>query len=195
MPRAALGRTRVDHVETLASMPALLDGLVREPAGQPVELPATTKLEVEIAAKGRSTGMSEMDRIGRRSVIACPDCHGVMWEIDDGGPIRYRCHVGHAYTAEFVNIALDANLNRAMGSALRALEERVAVSRKLEQQSISQGREALGRSWAKRAREFEQEAQIIRNSIRRIDDLAFRSAQGEQDETDKSKVQPQTVDD
>ena len=76
-----------------------------------------------------------MDGFGRRSGLACPDCHGAMWEIDEGDLLRYRCHVGHTYTAELMSVALDENLRRAMGSALRALEERRALARKLERQA------------------------------------------------------------
>lgn len=64
--------------------------------------------------------MSEMDRMGRRSVLACPDCHGVMWEIDEGDLVRYRCHVGHAHTAESMRHAIDENLTHALASALRS---------------------------------------------------------------------------
>jgi hypothetical protein len=28
-----------------------------------------------------------------------------MWEISEGEPVRYRCHVGHAYTAEIMSLA------------------------------------------------------------------------------------------
>jgi two-component system, chemotaxis family, protein-glutamate methylesterase/glutaminase len=76
--------------------------------------------------------MNAMDRIARRSVLACPDCHGIMWEIDEGELVRYRCHVGHAYSAELMSLALDENLTRALGSALRALDERMAVAEKLQ---------------------------------------------------------------
>jgi two-component system chemotaxis response regulator CheB len=41
MPRSALSRTRIDYVEALAGLPALLDGLVHLPAGKPVEVPET----------------------------------------------------------------------------------------------------------------------------------------------------------
>ena len=90
--------------------------------------------------------MSTMDRIGRRSVLACPDCHGVMWEIDEGELTRYRCHVGHAYTAELMALALDENLTRALGSALRALDERSALARKLQKQAEESGRNAAAAS-------------------------------------------------
>jgi two-component system chemotaxis response regulator CheB len=115
--------------------------------------------------------MSEMDRVGRRSVLACPDCHGVMWEIKDGELVRYRCHVGHAYSAEIMSLALDENLKRAFGSALRALDERIALARKLEAQARTSG---VAETWAAKAREFEAEADIIRDSIRRTDEIAAR---------------------
>lgn len=176
MPRAALSRSRVDHVVALVDMPALLDSLVSLEAGSPVDIPENVKYEVEIAKSGQSN-MSTMDHIGQRSAITCPDCHGVMWKIDDGDAVRYRCHVGHAYTAELMNIAINENLHRALGSALRALEERIAVTRKLEEQSQERGSTATAASWARKARELDREAEIIRKSIRRIDELAFQFAQ------------------
>jgi two-component system chemotaxis response regulator CheB len=128
-----------------------------------------------------------LDQIGTRSVIACPECHGVMWEIDDGELVRYRCHVGHAYNAELLNLALDGNLNRALGSALRVLDERAAVSRKLQEQATERGRSDLARSWQRRADEFEHEAEIIRESIRRIDEIAYRAARAEGSEAEPQR--------
>ena len=173
MPAMALARSHPDHIVGLAGMPALLESLVRLPAGGPVPVPGNLEYEVNVASNGQ-TGMSEMDRIGRRSVLACPDCHGVMWEIEDGDLVRYRCHEGHAYSAEIMSLALDDNLRRAFASALRALEERVALARKLEQQATATGRALSARSWADKAREFEDEARIIRNSIRRTDEIAAK---------------------
>ena len=33
------------------------------------------------------------------SIYSCPNCGGVLWEVDDGGTPRFRCRVGHAYGA------------------------------------------------------------------------------------------------
>lgn len=173
MPTMALAHSHPDHIVGLAGMPALLERLVRQPAGKPVPVPANLEFEVNIARDGRGS-MSEMDRIGRRSVLACPDCHGVMWEIEDGDLIRYRCHEGHAYSAELMSLALDDNLRRAFASALRALEERITLARKLEDQASASGRTLTAKSWSDKAREFEQEARIIRDSIRRTDEIAAR---------------------
>lgn len=99
MPRTAFNRAKPDHVVGLADMPALLDNLVLEPAGQPRSIPAHIKYELEIA-RGSVGSVDKMDAIGRRSVLACPDCGGSMWEIGEGNLSRYRWHVGHAYTAK-----------------------------------------------------------------------------------------------
>src|SRR5215510_16044606 len=167
----ALSRSKPDHVVSLAGMPALLERLVRQPAGQPVPVAGNLEYEVNIANGGRGS-MSEMDRIGRRSVLACPDCHGIMWEIDEGELVRYRCHVGHAYSAEIMSLALDDNLRRALGSALRALEERRSLARKLEKQAEKNNHAHLAASWARRGEEYEKELMVIRDSVRRLDETA-----------------------
>jgi two-component system chemotaxis response regulator CheB len=74
-----------------------------------------------------------------------------MWEIEEGELVRYRCHVGHAYSAEIMSLALDENLKRALGSALRALNERIALARKLEEQASQSGRTQIASSWAAKA--------------------------------------------
>ncbi len=171
MPRRAMTRATPDHVIGLAEMPMLLAELVREPIGKGAPVPEITQYEVDVARGGRAN-MDDMDRLGRRSVLACPDCHGIMWEIDEGNVVRFRCHLGHAYTAELMSVALDENLRRALGSALRSLEERVALMHKLHQQARSRKTPKLAEMWGHRAEEYEQEANVVRESIRRVDALA-----------------------
>lgn len=171
MPLTALNRAKPDHVVGLKDMPALLARLAHEPAGKPRALPRSIQYEVEIARTGRGS-MDEMDQLGRRSVLSCPDCGGVMWEIDEGELSRFRCHVGHTYAAEVMSLALDENLRRALASALRALEERVALAQKLYDQAKASGHRLLAEDWAAKVNEFQGEMDIIRGSIRRMDRLA-----------------------
>lgn len=174
MPLTALNRAKPDHVVTLNDMPALLTSLTHEPAGKAKPLPRSVKYEVEIARTGRSD-IDQMDEFGRRSVLACPDCGGVMWELDESELSRFRCHVGHTYTAELVSLALDENLRRALASAQRALEERSALARKLYNQARSSGHDLLAQTWREKFNEFERETEIIRDSTRRMDHLAARA--------------------
>jgi two-component system chemotaxis response regulator CheB len=171
MPLNAMNRLKPDHVVTLAAMPRLLLSLVSQSVGNSMPVPQSVKFEIEIARGGHAT-IEDMDGVGRRSGFACPDCHGALWEIEEGELVRYRCHVGHTYTAEFMSVALDDNLRRALGSALRALEERRALARKLEAQAEKNDQPHVAASWSKRALEFEQELKVIRTSIERMDRIA-----------------------
>jgi two-component system chemotaxis response regulator CheB len=108
--------------------------------------------------------MNDLDRVGRRSVLACPDCGGVMWEIDEDELMRFRCHVGHAYTAEVMSLALDENLRGVLASALRGLEERIALARRLHERAAANGHRLLADRWADKARECEREMEVIRTS-------------------------------
>lgn len=176
MPATALRRSKPDHVVGLAAMPALLEKLVRQPAGAPAEVPELVREEVAIARNG-NVRMSHMDRIGRRSVLACPDCHGVLWEIDEGGLVRYRCHVGHAYTAELLSAALDEGLRGAIASAARVLDERIALARRLMEEDRRNGHNGLAESWARKLRDAEKEADVLRAAIRRVDEIAAQALQ------------------
>jgi two-component system chemotaxis response regulator CheB len=177
MPLNALSKVRPDHVVPLAAIPGLLHSLAQQPAGEPVTAPASVAFEVAIAS-GESATMNEMDRLGRRSVLTCPDCQGVMWEIDEGELVRFRCHVGHAYTAELMSLAFDENLRRAFASALRALEERLALARKLQKQAENEKHELLAANWRRKVAEFQQELEVIQAAIHRMENLTAGDAMG-----------------
>jgi two-component system chemotaxis response regulator CheB len=67
------------------------------------------------------------------------------------------------------------SLRQALASALRALEERLALARKLYKQAVDDGHRLLAETWSTKAREFEREMNVIRDSIRRVDQLAADS--------------------
>jgi len=43
--------------------------------------------------------------------------------VKEGGRIRFRCHIGHAYTVESLLADITEGIEQAMGVAVRALEE------------------------------------------------------------------------
>ncbi|TIL44329.1 MAG: chemotaxis protein CheB, partial [Mesorhizobium sp.] len=69
--------------------------LASEPAGETLPVPPGVRLEAAVAAQEHSA-MSNEDRLGELSLFVCPECHGPLWEIEDGDMLRYRCHTGHA---------------------------------------------------------------------------------------------------
>ena len=71
--------------------------------------------------------MGQLDASGRPSKISCPDCSGVLWEINNSHPPRYRCHTGHAYTQRTLEHTQGTRTDEALWRALRALQEREAL--------------------------------------------------------------------
>ena len=60
---------------------------------------------------------------GSPSTMTCPECHGSLWETREGALVHFRCRVGHAYTAESLLAHQADQLEAALWTALRSLEE------------------------------------------------------------------------
>jgi two-component system chemotaxis response regulator CheB len=105
------------------------------------------------------------DRLGERSVLTCPECSGVLWEIRDDALTRYRCHTGHAYTLESLSHFQMTETERALASAMRALEERVLVVERLASDAHAKGHTAMARQWDERAEEYRKQAALIRGVL------------------------------
>jgi two-component system chemotaxis response regulator CheB len=68
---------------------------------------------------------------GNPSVFACPECHGVLWEVREGKLLQFRCRVGHTYGSESLVVELSGASEAALWAALRALEEKAAMQRRI----------------------------------------------------------------
>jgi len=170
MPINALKLTQPDHVVALDQMPALLTRLACKQAGEPKPVSDRLTMELKIA-KGSNPSVSQMDGLGRRSAFTCPDCNGVMWEIGEGDLVRFRCHVGHAYTHDLMSLALDESLYRALATALRTLEDRAELAHKLQQEAESRQQHHAAGSWANKASEFRRELAVIEGALQRMDEI------------------------
>jgi len=62
--------------------------------------------------------------------LSCPDCHGSLFALPDA-TTRFRCHVGHAWTAESLMKANERGLEKALWAALRVLQENQAIDDRL----------------------------------------------------------------
>lgn len=65
------------------------------------------------------------------SVFTCPECGGTLWAERPYGSERFRCRVGHSFSAHGLLAGKDDALEAALWAAIVALEERADVSRRL----------------------------------------------------------------
>jgi two-component system chemotaxis response regulator CheB len=126
MPESALRAVAIDHVVPLAQMGALLTRLVSPALASPpraVNIPADLRLEATIAERVVGTA-DQAGQLGHLVPMTCPDCGGNLWQIDHGQVLRYRCHTGHAFTAEALAERSQHALEETLWVALRMMEER-----------------------------------------------------------------------
>jgi two-component system chemotaxis response regulator CheB len=160
MPGSALRHVAVDHVAPADQMGDLLGRLARETAGATPEIPLNIRLEATLAAQ--ELGSMELEnKLGTLSPFTCPECSGALWEINDGSMLRYRCHVGHAFTAEAVLSGRAAEVDKFLESLLRSHQERAALVRRLAQKERSLKNNSLAEQFEARAKEYEHDAEVV----------------------------------
>jgi two-component system chemotaxis response regulator CheB len=89
------------------------------------------ELENRIAMARRFSTEFDTEALGPPSGYTCPDCNGALISVSDG---NYRCHVGHAWTADALLRARDEEVDSALWVALRSLQEKSKLSRRLADQ-------------------------------------------------------------
>ena len=105
------------------------------------------------------------DRPGTPSAFGCPECGGVLWELHDGELLRFRCRVGHAWTANGLLAEQSDGLDDALWTALRALEEQAALARRLADRSAGRGHERSAESFRRQERAATGHAEVIRRVL------------------------------
>ncbi|WP_430784328.1 chemotaxis protein CheB [Actinoplanes sp. G11-F43] len=129
MPRAALEAVEADHVTSAAKIGGLLADLTGTPL-DPVPAPAPDPLlDAEVA-------MSELyptstDRLAPAAGFGCPSCGGSLFQIESRPVPRFRCRVGHAWSPESLLDEQAETLESALWMALRALQEKAELSRRM----------------------------------------------------------------
>jgi two-component system, chemotaxis family, protein-glutamate methylesterase/glutaminase len=166
MPRSALEHVSVNYCLPLDEIGPLFIDLVHEQVrkGEPAMVSETLDKEVQIAEMA-TNAFSEHEQIGYPSVFSCPDCGGVLWELQESDFLRFRCRTGHAFSAESVLIEQTAEVDRALWNALKTLDEKVTLSNRLARQAQEQGNQQMARQFLKRIQEAEDDARILRHIL------------------------------
>src|SRR5262249_6878517 len=119
MPESAIRHVAVDHVVPLQAIGGLISQLTRRPVG-----PRSEDLPAALAEM-------EGDELGIAADITCPICHGKLTQTQVNGFQVFHCHVGHVFSLESVAAEQAEEVERALWSAARALEESATLSGRL----------------------------------------------------------------
>ena len=182
MPENAIRAVSVDHVVSVAEMPALLVRLVHEaenragarPNGEAEEVDRRLELEIGIASQDNALESGIMEH-GELSPFTCPECHGVLSRLIEGKIVRYRCHTGHAFTADSLLASITENIEESLWSAVRGVDESIMLLNHMGDHFADVNQPSLAAMFFRKAQEARERNELVRSAVLSHEQLSLDS--------------------
>jgi two-component system chemotaxis response regulator CheB len=158
MPQHAAEKVKPDYVLAIGEIPEVL-----------MHLASQHQIKQPVMPEGVDEQLfpqdGKMERDGRPSTFTCPACAGTLWELDEEGILRFRCRVGHAYSAETMFASQVENVENSLYAALRALEENSELARRIAKRARVSRQAQLAEKYEAQAQANELHAQLLREAL------------------------------
>jgi len=158
MPRSALDNLKIDHCLPAIEMGPLLEKLVRERPKKRTPIPPDVRTEAIIAERVLSD-VAQVTTLGDQAPYNCPNCGGVLWEVENPDLQRYRCHTGHSFTAAALLASQSERIEETLWISLRMFEERKNLLNSMAQR---EPRSRLKSTYSQRAKDTQVHIERIR---------------------------------
>jgi len=167
MPRSAIEHVpgcQVLPVAKLGQALVAFTASVHGPGSQPA---GDALLEAESA-------MAEMGSVTAEDLklppagFGCPNCHGALFELPGAPSPRFRCRIGHAWSAESLLGEQAEQVEGALWVALRSLEEKAGLSAPMSTSALQRGSASTAERYREVAAEAAQAGAVIRDLIARM---------------------------
>jgi two-component system chemotaxis response regulator CheB len=173
MPQSALAATRHAVALPVNELALLLSRLAAERPARPDGDPAP-ELEAEVSRL--LNGDLEVDMSARPySGFICPDCGGPLYGTKGENAWTYDCMVGHGWSSQSLFDEQSVAVERAMWLAIRNLDERARLTRRLAEESENRGHRISAARFRETAEEACRAADQIRTAVSGLSsaDLGF----------------------
>jgi two-component system, chemotaxis family, protein-glutamate methylesterase/glutaminase len=177
MPESAIAYVSPEHVLEAKAIAPLLSELADQVPPEAPQAPPEPELVLEEAFVASDRSASDAPQPGEPSGLTCPECSGALWQADEDGVPRFRCRTGHQFSLETLLTAQSESIEAALWSAVRALEERSAMLRRMAQRMSSRGNSSSAFRYARQADQGIQHALALRHTLHN-----FHAAGTEDDE-------------
>ena len=137
-------------------MPGLLNRLLDAPLPPEKEVPAVLRNEVEIAGHPGSliNGKNSKEKEGDQP-FSCPSCGGPLAGMENEEVVHFRCRTGHSFTFQSLSEAQDLQLEETLWVAMRVLDERAVLLKKMIYESERKGMDMLAKSFQPKLEEIQ----------------------------------------
>jgi two-component system chemotaxis response regulator CheB len=165
MPQAALQAIEPDHVLPAAGIGTLLGKLA---GGENAHGHRDAQMFAPMALRDPTliADPSELRTFGIS--LACPECDAPLREIAAGPLSRFRCRTGHVYSPLSLLEAEGVDLEAALLSSLRGLEEDASIAGRLATRALESGSAVVGRRFEMRQGDAVRRADFVRRAIRHL---------------------------
>jgi two-component system, chemotaxis family, protein-glutamate methylesterase/glutaminase len=136
MPQSALNNLKVDYCVPIAEMGRLLETLCHRHPSKTKSVPKDISTEAEIAERVLSD-VAQVNGLGSLVPYNCPNCGGVLWEIDSPNVKRFRCHTGHSFSVSSLLTSQSEKIEETLWFSLRMFEERKNLLNNIAQQQTN----------------------------------------------------------
>lgn len=166
MPQSALRYVEVDYCLEVARIAPALARLAWEGVEEKGGAPVSEELGIERRiALGERALEAEVLRLGEPSPFTCPECHGSLVRLRGGGPVRFRCHTGHAYTLGSLLEEVVEGTEDALWGALRAVQEKELLLAHMARHAREAGELELAEALRLHAHAAQQQADLVRRAV------------------------------
>lgn len=127
-------------------------------------------------ASAAEEGLGGLGLPGSPTGLSCPVCGGVLGEQANGEELKLECRIGHVVVLEALLDAKAAAVEDALWAAVRALDEKAALERRLSQRAQQREDSEAAALHSRVSRAAHRRAEIVRDVL-----VAHQAAPAEED--------------
>ena len=162
MPQSALANLKVDYCVRISEMAPLLEQLTHQRRAKSKAIPDDIRTEAIIAERVLSD-VAQVNGLGDQVPYNCPNCGGVLWEMNNADIRRFRCHTGHSYTESALLTSQSEKIEETLWISLRMFEERKNLLNSMVHREVSSKRKSPA---AQRAKQTQVHIERIKAMLR-----------------------------
>ncbi|HJQ89802.1 MAG TPA: chemotaxis protein CheB [Propionibacteriaceae bacterium] len=162
MPESTIKHVEVTQIASAGELGAVVARLCRTSAE--VAVPDLAMAEVGMAGVGDMVTAAD-ESAGQPAGFGCPECHGALFKIENGGLLRFRCRLGHAWSWHALLLEQGQALENALWMALRTLEEKADLNLQLAERAAARGSTWSHERFTEQAYEAVRSAALVRRLL------------------------------
>jgi two-component system chemotaxis response regulator CheB len=175
MPLNVMEYVKVDYVAPVCEIGKLIEALAQEyaPVTEPITDAERELLEMEITISTRDNAfeMGIMNK-GELTPFTCPECHGALVRLKQGKILRFRCHTGHAFTANTLLAGITKSVEESLWQSMRVLEEGTMLLDSLAEHFTAANQNEAAEVFRAKSKENAHRARIIHDSVFKTEQLS-----------------------